>query len=146
MTKIREGDEAPDVTLDLHGGERLRLRDRRGRGAVVLYFYPRDDTPICTREACGFRDAFADFAGAEVIGVSADSAESHREFAARHQLPFQLAADPDGAVARAFGVEKRFGLLPARVTFVIDRDGIVRRIIDAPFSARSHVDGALAAL
>jgi thioredoxin-dependent peroxiredoxin len=145
MSKIRVGDRAPPFTSIAHTGAPLSLADYLGKQAVVLYFYPRDNTPTCTTEACSFRDAYEDFveAGAVVIGVSGDSLESHRRFAAGRHLPFLLISDADGALREAFGVPKTFGLFPGRVTFVIDRDGIVRHIFDSQFHAAQHVAEAL---
>jgi thioredoxin-dependent peroxiredoxin len=111
----------------------------------VLFFYPKDESPICTKEACSFRDAYEDFvkAGAVVIGVSADSTESHRAFATGRRLPFTLLSDPDGAIRHAFGVPKTMGILPGRVTYVIDRDGVVRHIFNSQFAADRHVEESL---
>ena len=114
-------------------------------GWVVVYFYPKDDTPGCTAESCSFRDSFEDFtdAGAEVIGISSDSVESHKAFAAKHNLPFTLLADTDGSVRKAFGVGKTLGLLPGRVTYVIDPEGVVRHKFSSQFKPKSHIDEAL---
>jgi peroxiredoxin Q/BCP len=126
----------------------VRLSEFRGRKAVVLYFYPKDDTPGCTKESCAFRDSYQDFqdAGAEVIGVSSDSAESHGRFAAKHRLPFTLLADQGAQVRKRYGVPATLGLLPGRVTFVIDRAGIVRHVFNSQFQATQHVSEALEAL
>src|SRR5438093_13504497 len=122
---IQAGDPAPDFALPDASGRTVRLSDFRGRKAVVLYFYPKDDTPGCTKEACTFRDQYQDFqdAGAEVIGVSSDSPESHAKFAAKHRLPFTLLADRGGETRKAYGVPATLGLLPGRVTYVIDLGG-----------------------
>ena len=126
----------------------MRLSDFRGKKSVVLYFYPKDDTPGCTKEACSFRDSYEAFrdAGAEVIGVSSDNEASHRKFADKFKLPFMLVADAGGAVRKRYGVPATLGLLPGRVTFVIDRDGIVRHVFNSQFQATKHVDEALAVL
>ena len=148
MRPISVGDPAPDVTLSLHDGRSVRLADYRGTRAVVLFFYPKDDTPICTAEACAFRDAYEEFtsAGAEVVGVSSDSAESHAAFARRHRLPFPIVSDRDGAVRRLYGVPRTLGFLPGRVTYVIDREGIVRLVFNSALSSTGHVRRALDAL
>jgi len=148
MASVQVGDRAPDFELPAHDGGNVRLSDYRGERAVVLYFYPKDETPVCTKEACSFRDAYQDFvdAGAEVIGVSQDSVDSHRRFVARHGLPFRLIADTDGELRRAYGVPKTLGLMAGRVTYVIDRDGVVRHAFNAQLAAQRHVDEALAAL
>jgi peroxiredoxin Q/BCP len=145
---VRLGDPAPDFTLLTAAGGEFRLSDLRGHRAVVLYFYPKDETPGCTAEACAFRDSYEVFteAGAEVVGVSADSGESHRAFATHHRLPFVLLSDPDGEVRRRYGASRWFGLVSGRVTFVIDRDGIVRHIFESQLQATRHVDEALATL
>jgi peroxiredoxin Q/BCP len=147
-SKIKSGDKAPDFALSDASGKTVRLGDFRGRSAVVLYFYPKDDTPGCTKESCTFRDQYQDFkdAGAEVIGVSSDSAESHAKFAEKYHLPFTLLADRDGAVRRQYGVPATLGLLPGRVTYVIDRDGVVRHVFNSQFQAAQHVAEAIAAL
>jgi thioredoxin-dependent peroxiredoxin len=114
----------------------------------VLFFYPKDNSLVCTREACAFRDAYEDFvaAGATVIGVSGDSAESHEQFASTNRLPFLLATDLDGALRRAFGVPKTLGLIPGRVTYVIDRQGVIRHVFNGQFAADRHVREALDAV
>lgn len=145
---IREGDAAPDFTLPKQDGTAVRLHDLIQKGPVVLYFYPKDDTPGCTAEACSFRDSYEDFkdAGAEVVGVSSDSADKHRAFADKHRLPFTLVADEGGKVRKAYGVPSTLGLLPGRVTYVIDRSGKVVHVFNSQINARKHVREALAAL
>ena len=145
MKPIAIGDRAPAMAAVAHNGQQVSLADYLGKQVVVLYFYPRDGTPVCTTEACAFRDAFQDFsdAGAVVIGVSSDSPERHRDFALQQRLPFKLLSDADGAIRRAFGVPKTFGIFPGRVTYVIDKQGIVRHIFNSQFSATQHVTEAL---
>ena len=145
MKTIQVGDTAPDFSVEVHTGAQASLSQFRGRKAVVLYFYPKDGTPVCTKEACSYRDAYESFAeaGAVVIGVSADSTETHRAFAEEQGLPFLLATDEDGALRKAFGVPKSLGLLPGRVTYVIDKEGIVRHIFSSQFAADRHVSEAL---
>jgi peroxiredoxin Q/BCP len=145
---VRSGDPAPDFDLPDRNGRTVRLADYRGKKPVVLYFYPKDDTPGCTAEACNFRDQYQAFqdAGAEVIGVSSDSAESHGRFADKHRLPFVLLADKGGALRKRYGVPATLGVLPGRVTFVIDRDGVVRHVFNSQFQATKHVTEALDAL
>ena len=146
MASIQVGDRAPDVTLTSAGGEQMSLAAWRGKQAVVLFFYPRDGTSICTREACGFRDAYEDFAqaGAAVVGVSSDSPESHQAFASRHRLPFLLVSDADGSLRKRFGVPKTWGIFPGRVTYVIDKEGVVRHVFCSQLAADRHVAEALA--
>ncbi len=132
---LSEGDKAPDFDVPADGGGRVSLAAHAGK-IVVLYFYPKDDTPGCTKEACGFRNCIGDFkaAGAEVIGVSKDSVKKHDKFKAKYELPFTLASDEDGAVCDAYGtwVEKsmygRHYMGIERATFVIDGEGAVRKI------------------
>jgi len=148
MASLQVGDSAPDFVAQAHDGSTVRLADYRGHQAVVLFFYPQDNTPICTAEACAFRDAYEDFvrAGAVVIGVSGDSLAAHQGFAARRRLPFLLVSDEDGALRRAFVVPRTLGLFPGRVTYVIDKEGIVRHIFNAPLAAGQHVREALQVL
>jgi thioredoxin-dependent peroxiredoxin len=135
MTK--EGSMAPDFKVKNTDGETVRLKDLRGR-KVVLYFYPKDDTPGCTKEACSFRDAFSDFKkrGIEVLGVSTDSEASHKKFTAKYKLPFTLLADTDHAIADAYGVygEKKFMgrtyMGVKRMTFLIDEKGKVKKVFE----------------
>jgi peroxiredoxin Q/BCP len=127
---VEEGKQAPEFELESDSGKTVRLSDLRGR-SVVLYFYPKDDTPGCTTEACEFRDAYDRFRkqGVEVIGVSPDRVDSHRKFKDKHELPFPLLADPDHTVAEAYGVwkeKKNYGKTSMgidRSTFVIGPDG-----------------------
>jgi thioredoxin-dependent peroxiredoxin len=143
---VRVGDVAPDFTLPSQSGEKVTLAGLRREHVVVLYFYPADDTSGCTREACAFRDSYQVFAdaGAQVVGVSQDSVESHQRFAGKHSLPFVLLADSGGAVHDAYGIKRTLGILPGRVTFVIDREGVVRHAFSSLTRIGAHVDGALA--
>jgi thioredoxin-dependent peroxiredoxin len=142
---IRAGDKAPDFTLPSQSGEQVRLYDRLGERVVVLYFYPRDDTRGCTAEACAFRDSFEAFtdAGAEVIGVSSDSVDRHAAFAGKHNLPFTLLSDKGGQVRKLYGVPATLGLLPGRVTYVIDREGTVRHSFNSMTNIGQHISDAL---
>ena len=134
---IKEGTAAPDFTATNTNGDTIRLKDLRGK-KVVLYFYPKDDTPGCTKEACSFRDTFSDFKkqGIEVIGVSTDSEASHKKFTAKYKLPFTLLADTDHSIADAYGVygEKKFMgrtyLGVKRMTFLIDEKGKVKKVFE----------------
>jgi peroxiredoxin Q/BCP len=143
---VKAGDKAPDFTLLSQDGESVRLSDRLGERVVILYFYPKDETPGCTREACAFRDSYEVFtdAGAEVIGVSSDSVASHDAFADHHKLPFTLLSDEDGSVRKSYGVPSTLGLLPGRVTYVIDRAGTVRHVVNSQLNIGRHIDSALA--
>jgi len=143
---IQVGDTVPDFTLPSQTGTPVRLYDRLGERVVVLYFYPKDDTPGCTAEACAFRDSYQVFAeaGADVIGVSSDPVDRHAAFASRHNLPFTLLSDVGGKVRKLFGVPTVLGLLPGRVTYVIDRAGTVRHIIKSMMNIGQHIDDAVA--
>jgi peroxiredoxin Q/BCP len=143
---LKIGDEAPSFDVTASDGRRLRLEEYRGKKVVVLYFYPKDNTRVCTAEACGFRDMYEDLAASdvEIIGVSIDSDASHRGFAEKHRLPFPLVADPDKALARRYGATGGLvGLvgLTKRVTFVIDKNGRVAGIFDSMRDAGAHLDG-----
>ncbi|MEN3310104.1 MAG: thioredoxin-dependent peroxiredoxin [Micromonosporaceae bacterium] len=142
---VQVGDQAPDFTLPSQSGEPVRLHDRLGERVVVLYFYPKDNTPGCTAEACAFRDSHEVFtdAGAEVIGVSSDSVDRHAAFAGRHRLPFTLLSDKGGRVRKDYGVPAVLGLLPGRVTYVIDRAGTVRQVFSSMTNIDQHVGDAL---
>lgn len=137
---VKVGDLAPDFSLPSSKGDLVSLANFRGR-EVVLYFYPKDNTAGCTAEACAFRDSYEDFqeAGAEVIGISSDSETTHGQFARRLNLPFLLLSDRDGAVRARYGVPKTLGLLPGRVTYLIDRDGVVRAIFSSQFQPKKHL-------
>jgi thioredoxin-dependent peroxiredoxin len=140
---------APDFTLPSHSGEEVSLRDFVGKKrAVVLFFYPKDDAPGCTKEACSFRDGYEQFGnlGVEVIGVSSDSVRSHQRFVEKHDLPFVLLSDEGGEVRRLYGVPNTFGLFPGRVTYVIDQEGVVRHVFSSQLQAARHVEEALEAL
>jgi peroxiredoxin Q/BCP len=144
--RVGVGDKAPDFTLPANSGEPVRLHDRLGESVVVLYFYPRDETSGCTAEACAFRDSYEAFTdiGAEVIGVSSDSVERHAAFAGKHNLQFTLLSDKGGKVRKLFGVPPALGLLPGRVTYVIDRSGTVRHMFNSLMNIDGHVNDALA--
>lgn len=146
---IREGERAPDFAGTTADGTTVRLADYRGKHPLVVFFYPKDNTTVCTKEACSFRDHAGEITavGGAVLGVSMDSEVSHRKFTGDHRLNFPLVSDRDASICKAFGVARLGGWLPPRrVTFVIDRDGMVRRVIASELNANKHVDEALAAL
>ena len=140
---LQTGDAAPSFALEDQDGQMRRLDDVKDR-ILVLFFYPKDDTPGCTAEACTFRDHHANLTalGAEVWGVSGDDAVSHRRFAERHQLPYPLLSDKTGSLKRSFGVPKTFGLLPARVTYVIDQKGVIKLVFNNLLDGPAHVKEA----
>ena len=146
--KVEIGSVAPDFTLPSQSGEIVNLKGFVGSKPVVLFFYPKDDTPGCTKQACAFRDDYEQFGklDAEVIGISSDSVESHRSFASKHDLPFTLLSDEGGKVRRLYGVSSTFGLFPGRVTYVIDREGVVRHVFSSQLEAVKHVEVALKSL
>ncbi|MBK7540107.1 MAG: peroxiredoxin [Myxococcales bacterium] len=139
------GAQMPKVTLRGSDGP-VQLTDLVRPGGLVVYFYPRDDTPGCTVESCHFRDVYEDFvgAGADVVGISADSPESHDKFKAKHRLPFRLLTDEQNAARAAFGVGATLGFLPGRVTFVFDGQGVCRYAFDSQLRVHAHVERALA--
>ena len=141
------GDTLPDFTLPDQNGKPVSLADLRGEN-LVLFFYPHDNTPVCTKEACAFRDAYEQFVatGTQVVGVSSDSSGSHEEFASVHRLPYGLLSDEGGRMRKAFGVPRTLGLLPGRVTYVVDREGIVRGVFNSALDGPRHVTEALAIL
>lgn len=139
------GEIAPDFTLPDQNGDPIRLKDQLGKGALVLYFYPKDDSMGCTIEACTFRDSYTAFtdAGVQVIGVSKDSVESHQKFIKHHHLPFTLLSDGEGTVTKLYGAEMAFGLIRGRITFLIDRDGVIRHRISDVVNMPRHANEML---
>ena len=143
-TAVKVGDLAPDFGRMTYDATPVSLSALRGTHFVVLYFYPKDDTPGCTAEACAFRDSYAAFTNinAVVIGVSGDPDASHRAFVEKHRLPFLLVSDRDGGLRAAYGVPAVSGM-PGRVTYVIDRRGIVRHVFASQADAAAHAQNAL---
>ncbi|HEY3481063.1 MAG TPA: peroxiredoxin [Streptomyces sp.] len=145
MSGLQVGDKAPDFTLPDQSGKPVTLSGVLGEKVVVLYFYPKDNTRGCTAEACSFRDSYESFtdAGAEVIGVSSDSVASHEKFSGRHELPFVLLSDPGRAVRKQYGATT-MGVVPGRITFVIDKEGVIRHAFSSMTNIGGHIDDALA--
>jgi thioredoxin-dependent peroxiredoxin len=145
QTLLQVGGQAPDFTLLNQHNQPVQLIEVLTRAWVILFFYPKDDSPICTAEACAFRYQFENFRakGAEIMGISADSVASHLRFAEKQRLPFHLLSDPGRSVAREYGVPEALGLIPSRVTFVVDPQRIIRMVYPAPFTAKQHVEKAL---
>jgi len=145
MVNVKVGEVAPDFTLPNQDGKLVTLSSLRGK-IVVLYFYPKDFTSGCTKEACHFRDAYEDFtiADAEVVGISGDSIESHKRFIDQNLLPFTLLSDENGDVKKLYGVVGH--LFPGRVTFVIDKEGIVRHVFSSQTDMKAHIEEALKVL
>jgi peroxiredoxin Q/BCP len=142
---VKVGEAAPDFSLQTDSGETVTLSQFRG-SPVVLFFYPKADTHGCTKEACSFRDNYQAFldAGAVLLGISTDSVESQAKFKSKHGLPFKLLVDKDSATRKAWGVPgSMMGLLPGRVTYLIDRQGVVRYIFDSQLNFSGHVTQTL---
>lgn len=144
MKKIEIGDTVPTFSLKDQNGTEVTINNSVGK-PMIIYFYPKDDTPGCTKEACKFRDEFESFTdlGALVIGISADSVESHKNFEEKHNLPFTLLADIKNEVRIMFGVPKNLFLIPGRVTYVVDKKGIVQYMFNSQLSAEKHIENSL---
>jgi peroxiredoxin Q/BCP len=143
--KVNVGDKAPDFTLPSQMGDNVTLTEYFGKRNIVLYFFPKDETRGCTREACEFRDRYYVFTnlGTEVLGVSSDTLESHKSFATHHGLPFLLLSDEKGEVRELYGVPSTMGIIPGRVTYIIDKKGVVRHIFNSQFQPEKHIEEAL---
>ncbi len=143
--KIGVNDPAPEIALPDQSGKMVSLKDYAGKKVVVLYFYPKDETSVCTAEACSFRDSYDKFVelGAEVIGVSSDSVKSHQKFAEKNHLQFSLLADTSGTARKAFGVPNTGFVLPGRVTYVIDKEGVVRYVFNSMLDGAKHSSEAM---
>eukprot|EP01132_Coremiostelium_polycephalum_P007492 gene7492-9207_t len=144
MTKLKVGDNAPDFTASDKDGNPVTLKQFEGK-ILVLYFYPKDDTPGCTAQACEFRDKYEDFirAGATVVGVSSDSEQSHSKFTTKYKLPFTLISDRKGELAHTYGVGKELLILPGRTTFIIDQNQKVAHVYSSLMKATSHIEESL---
>jgi peroxiredoxin Q/BCP len=148
MPKVKVGEPAPDFTLQDQEGRFVSLSEFEQKKHVVLFFYPKDFSPGCTKQVCSFRDSYEDFTDQEavVIGVSSDSIASHKQFLDQHQLPFTLLSDPKGKVRSLYGATKGFGLLPGRYTFLIDTNRLIRHIFTSEINMQKHIDEALRVL
>ncbi|MFN0117990.1 MAG: peroxiredoxin [Elusimicrobiota bacterium] len=142
---LKVGELAPDFSLPSQNGNVIRLSQFRERTCVVLYFYPKDNTYGCIAESCDFRDSYEIFkeSKVEVIGISSDSPSSHRNFAEKYKLPFILLSDEKNEVRKLYRVPPTMGVIPGRVTFVIDKQGIIRHVFSSQFNPKSHVEEAL---
>ena len=146
MAKIEVGSEIPQFTLQNQFGDTFNIDNYIGKKNLVIYFYPKDDTPGCTKEACSFRDQFAVFedSDAMIIGISSQSVESHLKFAEKHRLNYTLLADVNKEVRKLFGVPADlFGLIPGRVTYIVNKEGKVVYVFNSQTNAEKHVDEAL---
>jgi len=141
---VKVEDKAPDFTLPSQMVDDVTLSEFLGKKNIVLYFYPKDETAGCTKEACTFRDNYEELTklGAEVLGVSGQSVESHKSFASHHELPFILLSDEGNKVRELYGVPSSMGIIPGRVTYVIDKKGLVHHIFNSQTQARRHVEEA----
>ena len=144
MKTIEVGDMVPSFSLKDQNGKLVTINNLINK-PMVIYFYPKDDTPGCIKEACKFRDDFESFVseGAIVIGISSDDVASHKKFEEKYNLPFTLLADTKNEIRRLFGVPKSIILLPGRVTYVVDENGIVQYIFNSQFNAEKHVENSL---
>ena len=146
--ELKVGDKIPNFTAIDANGDAFDSKDIVGKKPVVIYFYPKDNTPGCTTQACSFRDQYEDFKdlGAEVIGISSDTVALHLKFSKQYKLPFILLSDYDKKIRKLFGVPTgMFGLLPGRVTYVLDKKGIVQMIFDSMLAGK-HIPKALEAI
>jgi len=145
---LKVGDQAPDFDLKDQHGQDFNLNNALGQQHLVLFFYPKAHTPGCTKEACAFRDSYEIFkdAGADVIGISAGNQTSHHRFGEKHRLPFTLLNDKNNKVRKLFGVKKTLGILPGRVTYVINKKGTIIHIFDSQLNFSGHIDKALEVL
>ncbi|MCL4447637.1 MAG: peroxiredoxin [Thermoplasmatales archaeon] len=143
---LKIGDKAPDFTGTSDSGENISLSDKLKEGPVVLYFYPKDETPGCTAEACSFRDRWNDITklGATVLGVSSDSVESHKSFKSNRKLQFPLISDENKEIRKSYGATGT--LIPPRITYVIDKNGTIREVYNSQLNATNHVEVALKTL
>jgi len=143
--EVKVGDKAPDFTLPSQMGDDVTLSEFFGKKNIVLYFYPKDETRGCTREACSFRDSYDVLTnlGAEVLGVSSQSIESHKSFATHYGLPFILLSDADHKVRQLYGVPSTLGIIQGRVTYIIDKKGVVRHIFSSQAHPEQHVEEAI---
>ena len=143
--ELKVGDKIPNFKAKDSNGNDFDSQTLVGLKPIVVYFYPKDNTPGCTVQACSFRDQYEDFKdlGAEVIGISGDSVASHQEFTNHYKLPFILLSDPDKKIRKLFGVATQlFGLVPGRVTYVADKNGVIQMIFDSMLAAK-HIPKAL---
>lgn len=143
------GDRVPSFVLQDQFGKPFNIEDHVGKSAMVIYFYPKDDTPGCTKEACAFRDSYESFTdkNIKVIGISGDDVESHRNFAEKYNLPFTLLADTENKVRELFGVKANvLGLIPGRVTYVVDEQGKIIFQYESQFKATKHIEEAINAI
>ncbi len=149
MKQLGVGDKIPMFELPDQDGRIYHIEEELGKSNLIIYFYPKDHTPGCTAEACAFRDQHADFKGlnATVIGISADTPETHQKFARKYDLQFKLLSDTNKRVKKLFGIsDSLFGLLSSRITFVVDKEGIIRNVFESQINIKKHIQSALESL
>jgi len=147
--ELKVGDKIPNFVAKDTEGNDFDIKELVGKKPLVIYFYPKDSSPGCTAQACSFRDQYEDFKdlGAEVIGISGDSVDSHKKFAKQYKLPFILLSDNYKKIRKLFGVSSSmFGMLPGRVTYVADKNGEIKMIFDSSMMATKHITKALQAI
>lgn len=142
---LKPGAIAPDVVVYDDLKKPVHIKDLYVQGKLVLFFYPRDFSPNCTKQACLFRDSYQDFinVGARVVGISSDDDQSHQSFRKKYRLPYELYSDMDGQAAKAFGIKKTLGILPGRITFVLDKEGVCQLVFSSQMQLQKHVEKAL---
>ena len=148
LARLETGDRAPDFTLPSSAGENISLSQFLGKRRVVIFFYPMDESPVCSREVEAFRDKYEAFKelGAEVLGISSQSVDSHKSFSGHHKLPYVLLSDSDSIVRKLYGVSSTLGIVSKRVTFVLDKEGIITYIFSSQLQPAKHAEQALHAL
>jgi thioredoxin-dependent peroxiredoxin len=146
MLKI--GEEAPHFSLSDQSGQIVSLLDFRGKKNVVIFFYPKDNTPGCTSQSCSFRDNYEGFNSfnTQVIGISDDSVKSHQKFSTENRLPYPVLSDEGGEIRKRFGLKSFLGIFPPRVSFVIDQNGIIQHIFSSQVQIARHIDETLQAV
>ena len=148
MAKLKKGDKIPSFTLTNQYGNLFNIDTIIGEKNLVIYFYPRNETKVCTAQACSFRDAYQDFQDfdCEVIGISADNVKSHISFTENHSLPFILLSDGDKKIRKLFGVSNDLLIIPGRTTYVVNKKGIIIHVFNDQLSAGKHIKESLLAL
>lgn len=148
MTEVKVGEKAPDFTLPSNTGEKVTLSQFQGKKNVVLYFYPMNNSPVCTREAKAFRKRYERIKDldAEVVGISSEDVLSQRDFTRKHELPFILLSDKGNKVRKLYGVPSTMGFIPGRVTYIIDKAGVVRHVFSSQFQPEKHAKDAVTSL
>lgn len=146
MSKLKKGDKVPTFKLNNQDSKEVDMKNYLGEKKLVIFFYPKDDSPGCTKEACSFRDSHQDFVdlGCEVIGISSDNERSHKKFAEKHNLPYTLLADTNKEVRKMFGVPTNLlDIIPGRVTYVINQNGVIEYVFNSQTAVNKHMIEAL---